>query len=124
MKAKIFVPASIGNVGPGFDTLGLAIEGLGDTFEVELHDGPDEVVQVSGIDKDHVPKDPSKNVSVIAAQKLLAKNNLKYGVKLTIERQLPISGGLGSSAAASVGGALAAGYAADIIFNQKDILEA
>ena len=32
---KVFAPATIGNIGPGFDTLGLAIKGLGDTIEAK-----------------------------------------------------------------------------------------
>ena len=32
-SVKVFSPASIGNIGPGFDVLGLAIDGLGDTVE-------------------------------------------------------------------------------------------
>ena len=39
MNATAFAPGSIGNVGPGFDVLGLAVEGIGDRVTVELTDG-------------------------------------------------------------------------------------
>jgi homoserine kinase len=32
-KIRVFAPATIGNIGPGFDVLGLAIQGLGDIVE-------------------------------------------------------------------------------------------
>jgi len=33
--ATVFAPATVGNVGPGFDVLGLAVDGIGDTVTVE-----------------------------------------------------------------------------------------
>ncbi len=33
-KVKVFAPATIGNIGPGFDVLGLAVRGMGDIVEV------------------------------------------------------------------------------------------
>jgi len=35
-RARVFAPGTIGNVGPGFDVLGLAVDGIGDTVTVEL----------------------------------------------------------------------------------------
>ena len=32
-SVKVFAPATIGNIGPGFDVLGLAIKGIGDIVE-------------------------------------------------------------------------------------------
>lgn len=113
MKARVFVPASVGNVGPGFDVLGLAVDGLGDVIEVEIVDGPSRVANVTGRDADAVPRDAKANCAVIAAEAMLARLGMSgRGVSLSIERALPISGGLGSSAAASVGGALAVAKAA------------
>lgn len=105
--ATVFVPATVGNVGPGFDVLGLAVEGLGDKITVTIIDGPSKVSAVTGRDADLVPRDAKSNCAVIAAEAMLAKLGLTgKGVDIAIERGLPIAGGLGSSAAASVGGAL------------------
>ena len=42
--ATVFAPATIGNVGPGFDVLGLAVEGIGDTVTVELTSEPSRIM--------------------------------------------------------------------------------
>lgn len=111
-RAAAFAPATVGNVGPGFDVLGLAVEGLGDRVEVELIDGPDEVAGVSGRDAGLVPAEPSRNAASIAARAMLDRLGETRGARIRIYKGLPLSGGLGGSAASSVAGALAAGLAA------------
>lgn len=113
-EARVAVPATIGNVASGFDTLGLAIEGLEDKISVKLSSEINYSVTVRGRDAAKVPLDPEKNCAVIAARSLLHRIGLIRGVHLAIERHLPISGGLGSSAAASLGGAYAAALAAGV----------
>lgn len=108
---NVFVPATIGNVGPGFDVLGLAVDGLGDIVSAKLVDGPSRIVAVTGRDANLVPLDPRTNCAAIAAHSLLRRLHDGRGIELSFHRQLPISGGLGSSAAASVGGAYAAALA-------------
>ena len=71
MKATVFAPGSVGNVGPGFDVLGLAVGGLGDTVTVELADKSS--VQVRGRDAELIPTDPSKNAAAIAANAMLQR---------------------------------------------------
>ncbi len=121
-QATVFVPATVANIGPGFDVLGLAVEGLGDKVTIELTTGESRVVSVTGRDADVVPNDPTKNCAVVAALSLLTRIGDHRGVLLTLERMLPVSGGLGASAAASVGGAMAAVLASgknvgtDVIF--------
>lgn len=121
--AKVFAPASIGNVGPGFDVLGLCVPDLGDIIEVKL-DGSKDLITVSGRDAELVPTDPEKNCAYIAAKSLLNKRGITNCIQIHIDRKLPLSGGLGASAASSVGGALAAAYEAKIEFNEKEILQA
>ncbi len=99
------VPATIGNVGPGFDVLGLAVEGLYDEYIVEESE-KDQII-VHGIDSEKIPKEPKNNTVFIAAKKtaeLISKNHKNF--KVTINRSLPSSGGMGSSAASSVAGAI------------------
>ena len=112
MKTTVFVPGSIGNVGPGFDVLGLAVEGIGDRVTVELTDGPARVDAVTGRDADLVPRDPSKNVASIAAAAWLRNAGIAKNAIVSIEKGLPLAGGMGGSAASAVGGALAASIAA------------
>ncbi|MHB0970559.1 MAG: homoserine kinase [Thermoanaerobaculia bacterium] len=106
--ATVFAPGSIGNVGPGFDVLGLAVEGIGDTVTVELIDGDDAPVEVTGRDAALVPADPTRNAAAIAARAALSHASYDGGIRVAIEKGLPLAGGIGGSAASSVGGALAA----------------
>lgn len=111
-KATVFAPGSIGNVGPGFDVLGLAVEGIGDRVTVELTDGAARVAEVTGRDAELVPRDPARNVASIAAAAWLRSAGIAKNAIVSIHKGLPLAGGLGGSAASSVGGALAACLAA------------
>lgn len=111
MKATAFAPGSIGNVGPGFDVLGLAVEGIGDRVTVELTDGVSRVAGVTGRDADLVPRDAARNCAAIAAIAWLRAHGDEHNVVVTIDKGLPLAGGLGGSAASSVAGAYAAAIA-------------
>ncbi|MFZ9519627.1 MAG: homoserine kinase [Silvanigrellaceae bacterium] len=123
-KISVFAPATIANLGPGFDVLGMAVEGAGDVFTVELINGASVVEEIRGKDADKVPLNPRINATVVAAEAFLASKNIRSGIRLWSERSLPISGGMGSSAAASTGGALAAALAAGVPFSDNDVLRA
>jgi homoserine kinase len=110
-SVKLYVPATIGNVGPGFDVLGLAFEGLGNTYELSLCEAPSRVLSVSGLDSDRVPLDPSENLTLIAAQAMARELDYEdVCFALSVHQQLPVGGGLGSSAAACLAGAYGAEY--------------
>ncbi|MDP9359967.1 MAG: homoserine kinase [Acidobacteriota bacterium] len=111
MKTTAFAPGSIGNVGPGFDVLGLAIEGLGDRVTVSLTDGDARVDGITGLDAALVPLDPRRNAAAIAATAWLRAHGDARNPIVTIDKGLPLSGGLGGSAASSVAGAFAAALA-------------
>jgi len=114
--ATVFAPATVGNVGPGFDVLGLAVDGIGDTVTVELTAEPSRIVSVTGRDAGLIPTDIDKNVAAIAALALLqaAGERRGVGVAISLHKGLALSGGMGGSAASSVGGALAAAMALGI----------
>ncbi len=116
----VFAPGSVGNVGPGFDILGLAIDGLGDRVTVEL--GKSGPVIVRGRDAELVPTDPAKNAASIAASAMLRKRQQAAALQITIEKGLPVSGGMGGSAASSVAGALAAALAIGANASNEDIM--
>lgn len=108
-RASAFAPGSIGNVGPGFDVLGLAFEGAGDTVTVELTRGDSRVLAVTGRDAELVPLDADRNCAAIAANAYLQP--FGYRAIVSVEKGLPLAGGMGGSAASSVAGAYAAGLA-------------
>jgi homoserine kinase len=132
--ATVFAPGSIGNVGPGFDVLGMAIDGFGDTVTVELTAGGETPVTVRGRDAELIPTDPGKNAAAIAANAMLrnvepALSRLeppkrRLYVAVTIDKGLPVSGGLGGSAASSVAGAYAAALALDVKVSPEEVMTA
>lgn len=121
-SARAFAPGSIGNVGPGFDVLGLAVDGIGDTVTVELTKSDSRIVDVTGRDADLVPRDPDRNCAAIAANAYLRP--FRYRAIVTIEKGLPLAGGMGGSAASSVAGAYAAALALGQAPSLRDVLAA
>jgi len=121
-KGSAFAPGSIGNVGPGFDVLGLAVDGIGDRVTVELTKRETRVEAITGRDAELVPRDASKNCAAIAANAYLAPYG--FNAIVTIEKGLALAGGMGGSAASSVAGAYAAGLALGQSPNVRDVLAA
>lgn len=101
------VAASSANLGPGFDSLGLAL-GLYDEIEVVTTDGPDVVVEVSGEGSGQVPTG-ADHLVVSALTRGLRESGLHAaGLIVRCRNRIPHSRGLGSSASAVVGGLAAA----------------
>ncbi len=117
MRVTVFAPGSVGNVGPGFDVLGLAIDGIGDRVTVEPAEA-DRVI-VSGCDAGMIPSDPSKNVAAIAAHAMA-----RGSFSIHVEKGLPCCAGLGGSASSSVAGALAAALACGLDPTPEAIMRA
>jgi len=105
---KVFSPATIGNIGPGFDVLGLAVENWGDIVEARrITSG----IKIKSIDSEvDIPLDPKRNTVTIAATEVLKLLDVKEGIEFKIKKGLPIGSGLGSSASSATAGAFAANY--------------
>lgn len=107
-----FAPASIGNVGVGYDMLGLAISGAGDRVSVRKVDRPGvHIKQVLDIDGEVHPllnNDPATNTASISAAALWSRLGDRSGLELVIHKGIPLQSGMGSSAASAVAGAVAA----------------
>jgi len=107
-SAEAFAPATVANLGVGFDILGLAVDGAGDTIRAELTETPGVVIREIVGDHGKLPRDPLKNTAGIAAAAVLKAVNASSGMALTIHKGLPLASGLGSSAASAVAGAVVA----------------
>ena len=113
-----FAPATVSNVACGFDVLGFALHEPGDRVTARLASAG---VRIDDILSDHgrLPRDAARNTAGVAAQALLAVLGERRGVALTIDKGLPLSSGLGGSAASAV----AAVVAVDALFNAHASLE-
>lgn len=103
---KVRVPATVANLGPGFDALGVAISMH---LEVEIEPRRNSVdILIEGEGAEHLPSDDSNLVirSMNAFFDQVGRRPAGYAVK--IKNPIPLGSGLGSSAAAVVGGLFAA----------------
>lgn len=102
-RAEAYAPASMGNVGVGFDILGMAYEAPGDTVIAEF-DETAQGVYMKAIEGDEgkLPLTPSENCASVAAQALLDQLGDHRGIALTLKKGLPLASGMGSSAASAV----------------------
>ncbi|MFC4943907.1 homoserine kinase [Pseudonocardia sp. GCM10023141] len=106
-EVRVQVPASSANLGPGFDSLGLAL-GLYDDVEVSASDTPGVTVEMLGEGAGRVPCDESHLVVRAMRVAFDAVGDAPAGLRLRCHNAIPHSRGLGSSAAAAVAGAVAA----------------
>ena len=105
---RVFAPASVSNLGCGFDIFGMALAGLGDEVVVRRAGGSGIVsVSVTG-DGGRVPTDPVRNAAGLAVQGVLDRLGSGVGVAIEIRKGIPLASGLGGSAASAVAGAVAA----------------
>jgi len=108
----VFAPASIGNIGPGFDLLGMAVAGIGDTVIATRLDAPSVVItKITGEGMEKLPTSAQENTAGIAADAVRNCLKIKEGVSLALHKGVPGTG-LGSSAASAV----AAAYAVNLLF--------
>jgi homoserine kinase len=106
-SAEAFAPATMANLGVGFDILGLALHEPGDIVRAELSDQPGvQIIDIVG-DGGQLTRDPDKNTAGIAATSTLRLLGTSQGVRLIIRKNLPLASGLGSSSASAVAAAVA-----------------
>jgi len=121
-----FAPASIGNVGVGYDMLGLAIAGAGDRVAARKSVGEGVTIkEVRGLDGEIHPElstAPDHNTASIAARALLQKLGHSSGVELIIYKGVPLQSGMGSSAASAVAAAVAVNALLDRPFTDNELL--
>jgi homoserine kinase len=119
-RVRVFAPATIANLGSGYDVLGIAIDKPGDvvvasrvkadglSFQVKTARGG---VHLGG-----------KNVAEHVAQLTLDEFKPGFGIAMTLHKLMPIGSGLGSSAASSVASVVAVNALLPKPFARKELL--
>lgn len=123
-KVTVKVPGTSANCGPGFDCLGLAVT-IYNQLELTLLEEARLVVESKGDGADSIPVD-EKNIIWKSAKLLLeraGKSEKFRGAIIRTENHVPMSRGLGSSAAAIVAGLTAANAIIGSPFNRNEILK-
>ena len=106
-SVSVKVPATTANLGPGLDTLGLALA-LYDDLQVAVRDEPGAFVEVIGVGEGEVPTDASNLVVTSIAYTFATFGYTTPGLALVANNRIPHGRGLGSSGAAIVSGIMAA----------------
>ena len=113
-----FAPATVSNVGCGFDVLGFALEAPGDEVTARAAPSGVRIDDITG-DGGRLPREAARNTAGVAAQALLNALGERRGVALSVHKGLPLASGLGGSAAS----AAAAVVAVDALFDAHTPLE-
>lgn len=121
-SAEAFAPATIANIGVGFDILGMAVEDIGDTVFAQLTETSGVVIESITGDGGRLPLKAEKNTAGVAAAEVLKRAGSPFGVSLRIHKGLPLASGLGSSAASAVAGAVATNAALGSPLTRDELL--
>lgn len=104
---RVRVPATSANLGPGFDTLGIALA-YGDELTALVRDEPGAVVHVTGVGEGEVPTDASNLVVRSAAHVFERLGRTVPGLEVNAHNRIPHGRGMGSSGSAIVAGVMIA----------------
>jgi homoserine kinase len=106
--ATAFAPASVGNVAIGFDILGFSVNAIGDRATVRRSaERGVRITDINGVVSD-LPMVPEKNTAGRALQAMCEALNPDFGFELSLDKGIPLSSGLGGSAASAVAAVVAA----------------
>ena len=101
-----FAPATVSNVACGFDVLGFPLESPGDEVIATLAPSGVRIADILN-DGGRLPREAAKNTAGVAVLAFLATIGERRGVTLTIRKGLPLSSGLGGSAASAAAAVVA-----------------
>ncbi|WP_366078391.1 homoserine kinase [uncultured Anaerovibrio sp.] len=121
---KVRVPGTSANLGAGFDTLGIACSCYNE-LELSLHRDEYLDIELQGEGAKDIPTD-NRNIVWQSITQVLKKAGVEQefrGAKLRMTNGIPLSRGLGSSAAAIVGGIKAANEALGAPLSTQELLE-
>lgn len=118
-----FAPATVANVSVGFDLLGFACGGVGDSITVTRTDRAGEVLveAIDGVVTD-LPRDPRRNTASVALLAMLEDLRPDCGFRVSVRKGIPLGSGMGGSAASAVGAVVAANRLLDEPLAREDLL--
>jgi homoserine kinase len=103
-----FAPATVANVGIGFDILGHTVDAIGDRVRARRIEEPEvRIRSITGV-AGNLPVEPHNNTAGRAVQVMREELTPDFGFELDIEKGIPLGSGLGGSAASAVAAVVAA----------------
>ncbi len=100
-EVKIFTPATVANVGCGYDILGFCLDSVGDDMIIRKVNKKG--IFITQIDGFELPYEAENNVAGVSALALYNSLNLDFGFEIEINKKIKPGSGIGSSAASAVG---------------------
>lgn len=108
MEVRVSAPATVANLGPGYDVVGLALDRPRDVLEVRLSESGRDSLVVSGVGGETISPAPEGNsCSVAARAALAAAGRGSLSLEMGLIKGVPPRMGMGSSGASSAAGAYA-----------------
>jgi homoserine kinase len=121
---RVRAPATVANLGPGFDVLGLAVAEPADVVTARLVAKTGVALMRIDGDGGRLPTAVDENTAGIAAQAVLRSAGSAHGVQLELEKGMPLGSGLGSSAASAAAAATAVNLLLGEPLGELDLVEA
>jgi homoserine kinase len=119
---KAFAPATVANVSCGFDIFGFAVEHPGDEVTLILTKQPGVVIKKIEGDRGRLPLAAEKNTAGVAVLAFLKEIDSDAGVEITLQKNLPLGSGMGSSAASAVAALVAINHLMGNPLSKKELL--
>ncbi len=101
-EIRAFAPATVANVGCGFDIFGFAINEPGDEVYLKIVEKPGVAIKEISGDEGVLPREADRNTAGKSLLAMLERIKAPFGVEMALHKKMPIGSGLGSSAASSV----------------------
>ena len=120
-KLMVFAPMTVGNMGCGFDVLGMAMDGTGDVLEMAVGEGSS--ISIENESNVSLPDDIEKNVITPAIRSFLLKYGKQLSVKVKVLKKILPGSGIGSSAASSAAAVFALNELTGRPFSGKQLVE-
>ena len=117
-KITVRAPSSTANLGPGFDTFGLAVDAFYD--EVTLTKTKSGITIITD---DNIPTNPEKNTAGLVVKNMKQKLKIKSGIEIQIKKGIPAGFGMGSSAGSAAATAVAFRKLFKIKLNSNQLVE-
>ncbi len=122
-EIRVFAPATVSNIGCGFDILGFAVDQPGDEIILRKAELPGVKIKKITGDQGKLPYDAELNTAGLPLINMMKKYHFEKGFELEIHKKMPMNSGLGSSAASAVAAVFACNELMQLNLAKNELLD-
>jgi homoserine kinase len=122
-EVRAFAPASVTNVGCGFDIFGFALNSPGDEVVVRFSERNNLSIKIISGDDGKLSKVIDENTAGLAIKSLINETGFKRGIEIEVHKKMALGTGLGSSAASAVAAVVAVDHLLQTKLSKKELLK-